>query len=129
MDGFFCKQRTVYFYRRQSVQSFHNGFVGNLHCFLDIFAFYQFGCHAAGCNGCSASKGFKFYIADDPVIVNVQINTHDIAAFCIADGSDTTCIFDFAYITRMIKISSNFLFCFSIFILAYFLTISVLCTI
>ena len=93
----------------------------------------------AGCNGRSASKGFKFYIADDPVIVNVQINTHDIAAFCIADGSDTTCIFDFAYITRMIKmihnfslyikISSNFLFCFSIFILAYFLTISVLCTI
>ena len=73
-----------------------------------IFAFYQFGCHAAGCNGCSAAKGFKFYIADDSVIVNVQINTHDIAAFCIADGSDTACIFDFAYITRMIKMIHNF---------------------
>ena len=39
-------------------------------------------CHAAGCYGSSAAKGFKLYIPDDLVFVNIQINTHDVAALC-----------------------------------------------
>ena len=100
----------MYFYRRKSVQSFHNGFVCYFHCLLDILSFYQFCCHTAGCNSCAASKSLKLYIPDDLIFINIQINSHDISTFCISNCTYTAGILNFSYISRMLKMI-HYLFC------------------
>ena len=109
MNCLLCEQRTVYLNWRKSVQCLHNGFVGNFHRFLDSFSFYHLGRHAAGRNGCTAAKCFKFYILDDLVVIDIQVNTHNIAAFCVADGTHTAGIFNLAYISRMLEMIHYFL--------------------
>ena len=99
----------MYLYRRKSVKCFHNGFVGYLQSFLNSFAFYQLGCHTAGCNSSAAAEGFKFAVLNDAVVVDVEIHSHDIAAFCISNGAYTACVLNFSYISRMLEMIHYFL--------------------
>ena len=94
--------------RRKSVECFHNGFVGYFQSFLDGFSFYQLGCHTAGCNCGAAAEGFEFAVLNDAVIVDVKIHSHDIAAFCISNGTYTACVLNFSYISRMLEMIHYF---------------------
>ena len=110
MNCLFRKQRTVNLYRRKTVKGFHNSFICHLHCFFNIFSFYKFRCHTARSNRCAAAKCFKFYITDNLIFINVQINSHNISAFRISYCSNAAGIFNLSYISWMFKMIHYF-FC------------------
>ena len=99
----------MYLHRRKSVQSLHNGLVGYFQGFLNGFALYHLGCHTAGCYCSAAAEGFEFTIPDDTVVVDVKVDSHDIAAFCVADRADTAGILDLTDISRMLEMIHNFI--------------------
>ena len=43
--------------------------------------------HAAGCYSSTAAKGLELHIADDLVVIHIQIDSHDIAALGVAYGA------------------------------------------
>ena len=101
MNGFLRQQRTVYLYGRQSIQSFHNRLVRNLQSFVDRLALYQLRRHAAGCYSSTAAKGLELHIADDLVVIHIQIDSHDIAALGVAYGAYATGILQFSNVSGM----------------------------
>ena len=94
MDGFLCEKGAVNLYRRKSVQSLHNCFICYLESLLDALAHYHLGCHAAGSYCCAAAKSLEFAVFDDAVVINIQINSHDIATFCVSHGAYAAGILD-----------------------------------
>ena len=98
----------MYLYRRQAVKRFHNRFIGNLHGFPHTLSLYQLGSHTAGRNGGSAAKGFELHIPDNPGLINIQIYSHDIAAFGIPYSAHTARILYFPHITGMLKMIHYF---------------------
>ena len=109
MDCLFCKQRAVNFYRRKSVKCFHNCFVRYFHCFLNTLPLYHLSSHTGCCNSCSTSECFEFHIADDLVVINVKIDSHDISTFCISNCSYTAGVLNLSYISWMLKMIHYFL--------------------
>ena len=103
MDRFLCEQRTVYFYRRKSVKCLHNCFVGNFKRLLDSLALYQLGCHTAGRNCRATAKRLEFCFLNDTVVIDIEIHTHDISAFCVTNGSHTARVLDLSNVSRIIK--------------------------
>ena len=110
MNCLFCKKRTVYLYRRKSVQSLHNRLVRHLQRLINTFSFDQFCCHTACSNRSSTSKCFKFYIPNDLILIDVQINSHNIPTFGISNGSHTACILNFSYVSWILEVIHYF-FC------------------
>ena len=55
------------------------------------------------------AEGFEFDITDDLVLIDIKINSHDIAAFCISYGTNTTGILNLTYISWMLEMIHNFL--------------------
>ena len=53
-------------------------------------------------------KGFKLYIPDDLVFVNIQINTHDVAALGISHRSYAAWILKLSYVSGMFKMIHYF---------------------
>ena len=109
MDRLFCKQGTMYLYRRKSIQRFHYRFIGHLHRFPDILSFHKLGRHAACSNCRAASKCLKLHIPDDLIFIDIQINPHDIAALRVSHCADSAGVLDFSYVSRMLKMIHNFL--------------------
>ena len=87
----------------KSVECFHNCLVGYLKGFLNGLALYQFSCHTAGCNCCTAAECLEFGFLNNTVVINIQIHAHDISALCVADGTDTARVLDLSYVSRVIK--------------------------
>ena len=108
MDGLLCEQGAVYLYGRKAVQRLHNRLIGHFHGFLDALALYQLGCHAAGGNSRAAAKGFEFNVADNAFLVNIQINSHDVAAFGVSYGANAACVLYFPHVTGMFKMIHYF---------------------
>ena len=59
MQCLLCQTGTVYLYGRQTIQCFHNRFIGYLQCFLNTLALYKFCRHGARRNCGTAAKGFE----------------------------------------------------------------------
>ena len=108
VNGLLCQQGAVDLDRGKSVQSFHNGLVGHLQGLLDGLALYQLGRHAAGGNCSAAAEGLELTVLDDAVVVDVQVHTHDVAALCVADGTDAAGVLYLSYITGMLKMIHYF---------------------
>ena len=83
----------------KSVQSFHNRLVRNLQSFVDRLALYQLRRHAAGRYGSTAAKGLELHIADDLIVIHIQIDSHDIAALGVAYGAYATGILQFSNVS------------------------------
>ena len=94
---------------RKSVQRLTDCFVGHLHGLVDGFALDQLRCHAAGCNGGSAAEGLELHVPDDLVLVDIQVNAHDIAALGISHSAHAAGIFNFSYISGVLKMVHYFL--------------------
>ena len=63
-------------------------------------ALEHLGGDGAGGDGAGAAEGLKLHILD-PVFADLQIDLHDVAAFCVADLADTVRVFDRADIARV----------------------------
>ena len=50
-----------------------------------------------------SSECLEFAISDDLIVINIQIDTHNIAAFCISNSTYTAGILNLAHISRVIK--------------------------
>ena len=119
MYSLLCKKRTVYFHWRKSVKSLHNSLVGKLHGFLNSFTFYHLSSHTAGCYCGTAAEGFEFAVSDNMcLVINIQENSHNIAAFGISYCTDTACILYFSNITWMLEMIHYFLTIHLFFLLA-----------
>ena len=108
MDCFLSKQGAVYFYRGKAVKSLHNRFICHLQGLLNGFALHKLCSHTAGCHCGAAAEGFEFTVPDDSVLINIQIHSHNVSAFCIAYGSDTAGAFNLSYISRVLKMVHYF---------------------
>ena len=110
MDCFLCQQRTVYLNRRQSVKCFHDCFIGNSHGLPDCLSLYQLRGHAAGCHGSPAAKGFELHVTDNLILINIQVNPHDIAAFGISHCPHSAGVLYLTHISGVLKMVHYF-FC------------------
>ena len=102
-DGFLGENGAVYLVRGQTVESLHNGLVGQGECLLDRLALDELGRHGAGGYRAAAAEGVKFAVGDDAVVVDLDIHTHDVAALGVADFTYTVSIVDFADVAGILK--------------------------
>ena len=100
LDSLLSQNRAVHLDRGQTLQSFHNGLVGQLQCLVHGLALDQVGGHAAGGNGGTAAKGQELDI-NDHVVLDLQVHAHDIAALGVAHFTHAVCIGDLADIVRV----------------------------
>ena len=91
----------------KSVQRFGNRFVCQFQRVLHRFSLNQFGRHGAGGNGAAAAKGFKLDIGD-PIVLDFQINFHDIAADRVSHFSNTVSVFENPHISGIPKMVHYF---------------------
>ncbi len=77
---------------------------------MNGFSLYHLCSHATGGNRGSAAKGFKFHITDNLIFINIQIDSHNIAALGITYGTHAAGVINFPYISWMLKMIHNF-FC------------------
>ena len=52
---------------------------------------------------------YEVELRDYLIVIDIQINSHDIAAFCISYGTNTTGILNLTYISWMLEMIHNFL--------------------
>ena len=116
----------MYFHRREPVQRFHDRLVRHLHCLLDILSFDKLCRHTAGRHCRAAAEGFELYIADDLVLIDIEIDPHDVAALCIADRANTAGVFDFSHVSRMLEMIHYF-FCIHLYFLLVCICFFTLC--
>ena len=57
----------------------------------------------------AAAKRLELHVADDLVLVDIQINPHDIAAFGVADGPCPAGVLDLSDIVRILEMIHYFL--------------------
>ena len=62
---------------------------------------------AAGIPG-TTSKCLEFNILNDTIIINIKINSHNIATFCISYCSYSAGVFNFSHISWMLKMIHYF---------------------
>ena len=91
----------------QAVQRFCHSLVGQLHGVLHRLSLDHLGGHGGGRDGAAAAEGLKFHIIND-IVLDLQINLHDIAAFGVANFADTVGILNHAHIPGMGKVIHNF---------------------
>ena len=64
-------------------------------------------CHTACCNSGTAAKCLELAVTDDLVVIDIKINTHNIATFRISDCTDTTGVLDFSYVSWVGEVFHN----------------------
>ena len=110
MERFLCKQGAVNLYRRKSVKCFHNCLISYFHRFLDRLSHYHLGRHAACGNGSTTAECFKLTVTDDMcLVINVEIDSHDIAAFCVSDSTYAAGVLNFSHVSRVLEMVHYFL--------------------
>ena len=101
VNGLLGQKRAVHLHRRQPVQSLHDRLVGHFQSLLHGLAAHEFGSHRTRGNGRTAAERLEFCIANDLVLVDIQVNAHDIAAYRIAHGAAAARILDLSHIARV----------------------------
>ena len=110
MDRFLCKQGAVNLYRRKSVKCFHNCLIGYFHRFLDRLSHYHLCRHAACSNGSAAAEGFELAVTDDvALVIDIEIDSHDIAAFCVSDSTYAAGVLNFSHVSWVLEMVHYFL--------------------
>lgn len=108
LHGLFCQYRTMDLVSGQTIQSFGDRFVGQLQSLVYRLTFDHLGGHAAGCNGTAAAEGVELYIGDH-IVVNFQVDFHDVTALGVAHFADAVCVINGAQVAGVQEMIHNFI--------------------
>ncbi len=106
LDGLFRQDGAVYLHRRQPVQGFHNGFVGELQRVFHALSLDEFRSHAAGGNCRAAAEGHKGDVLDDAVF-HLDVHAHDVSALGVSHFPHAVCILHFTHVAGVGKMVHN----------------------
>jgi hypothetical protein len=93
---------TMEFVLRQPLQGLGHVFIGYFPGILQALALGHFSQHAGYGYGRPAAEGLEFDVVNT-IFLDLQINSHHVAAQRIAHLTDTVGVFDFTYITGALK--------------------------
>ena len=77
------------------------------HGLVDGLALDHFGGHGGGGDGAAAAEGLELHVLDD-VVLDLQVDLHDVAALGVADLADAVGVLDLANVSGMLKMIHNF---------------------
>ena len=80
----------------EPVEGLHHGLVRQLKRLLHALALDHLGGHAARGYGRTAPEGLELAIADDPVLIDVQEDPHDVSALRVPHGPHAGRVLDLA---------------------------------
>mgnify|MGYP007086214649 CR=1 FL=1 len=110
MDRFLCKQGAVNLYRRKSVKCFHNCLIGYFHRFLDRLPITISVAMLLVATVSAAAEGFELAVTDDvALVIDIEIDSHDIAAFCVSDSTYAAGVLNFSHVSWVLEMVHYFL--------------------
>ena len=108
LDRLLRQYGAVEFMGGQSVQGLRHRLVGEVHHLIQGLALNHLRGHGTGGNGAAAAKGFKLHVRDR-VLVNFQVDFHNIAAFGVADLAHAVWVFQDAHVAGVAEMVHDLL--------------------
>ena len=102
MDALLGENRAVHLDRGKAFECLSNGLVRDFPGLFEGLALYELGCHAARCDRSTATESLELRIGDY-VVLDFQVNIHDIPADRVPDLSDTAWVFYLAHVPRVLE--------------------------
>lgn len=100
LDGFLRQHGAVELVRGQTAEGVDDLLIGQRQRVFERAALDHLGGDGARCDRAAAAEGLKFDVFD-PVVLDLQVHLHDVAALGVADLADAVRVRDLADIARV----------------------------
>ena len=106
-DGLFRQNGAVKLVGGQPIQCFRHSLVGDLQRLGNWLTLDHFRGHGAGGDGAAAAEGFEFHIGDG-IVVDFQIDFHNVAADGVPHLAHAVGVFNHAHIPGIAEVVHHF---------------------